>query len=127
MHSQTTALHKACSDKHGGTAKQLARAHPEWVAQDDESGSFPLHIAAARGLADVVPLLLEVHRGAALKKNKEFGALPMHMAVMSGHADVVELLIPCGGLEEKDAWERCPIDLARNGDKPATRGVGMQK
>lgn len=63
----------------------------------DANGITPLYLAAARGLADVVRLLLLQDASAALcTAMGPKGETPLHIAAQEGHADCVALLVDAG-------------------------------
>lgn len=51
----------------------------------------PLHIAAEKGLTDIVKQLLE--EDVDINAQNKFGETPLHLTVMLGHHDIAELLI----------------------------------
>jgi ankyrin repeat protein len=80
-------------------------ADPSLVgARDRHLGSTPLHLAAFRGLTEIVRTLLELGADAhALER--ESGSTPLHWAAEGGHSEVVRLLLAHGAdLEVRDGW-----------------------
>ena len=51
----------------------------------------PLHIAAEKGLADIVKRLLE--EDADINVQNKFGETPLHLTAMLGHHEIAELLL----------------------------------
>ena len=64
------------------------------VRQTDDDGEAPLHVAAARGGADVASFLLD--RGAEINKPGHSNSTPLIWAVACGNADVTRLLLRRG-------------------------------
>jgi ankyrin repeat protein len=63
----------------------------------EEDGSTPLHMAAWKGNAEVVALLLEAGAGVdAQSQNGHYGGTALHAAAHGNHKEVAELLIACG-------------------------------
>ena len=74
----------------------------------------PLHLAAARGHADVVKLLIDA--GADLNKGDMHNNTPLHLAAARGHADVVKLLIDAGAdLSKRNMRNKTPLQKAKKG------------
>lgn len=89
-----TGLHEAAMDAtidfEGGLVA-LARDHPEWAAEKDDGGRFPIHYAAACGRDDVVALLGPMTPGGA-EARADDGRTPLHVAARYGRASIVNLL-----------------------------------
>ncbi len=51
----------------------------------------PLHIAAEKGLSEIVRCLIE--EGVDINAQNKFGETPLHLTVMLGHHDIAELLL----------------------------------
>ncbi len=62
--------------------------------EQDENGNTPLHIAAGKGLEDVVEYLVRLGADTSVK-NKE-GNTPLHIAAGKGFGDVVKYLVRLG-------------------------------
>ena len=62
----------------------------------------PLHLAAGRGHANVVKMLLDVG-GASLQTRDEFERTPLISAAAGGYVDVVSLLLSAGGVDANSA------------------------
>lgn len=98
-------LHAACIAGDTGAVQWalLCGADP---SHHDAAGFSALHVAAARGHADVVRTLLE--RGASVRIRSAHpgacgGCSPLHAAVAAGHEGVVALLLSAGA--EVDAHD----------------------
>src|SRR5277367_3431489 len=72
-------------------AKALVNDNPSLVFGKNGNGSTPLHLAASKGLKDLVELLLANEADANAEDGS--GDTPLHLAVMAGHRDVAELLL----------------------------------
>ena len=66
----------------------------------DASGNTPLHLAAEKGYAEMVKLLID--HGADLNKPNYDPPkwAPLHFAAYEGHADVVGLLVASGAVPD---------------------------
>jgi ankyrin repeat protein len=60
----------------------------------DRYGQTGLMIAAGRGKADVLRLLID--RGAALDQTAKFGLSAVMLAVINGHVEIVRMLVQAG-------------------------------
>ncbi len=144
------ALYFAAESDHvDGVAMLLAREGVDPNESVHKSGHTALTVAAAKGHADVVQLLLML-RGPTLNLNAlaKRGKTALHWASIGGHADVVELLLGVRGrggrrvvnLEARDErYNRTPLMwaaanhhtrivelLLRAGADPHTRGTWNQ-
>lgn len=74
-------------------------------------GNTPLHVAAIRGDAESVSLLIRA--GANVNAHGEMGFTPLHEAVLHGHCNVASRLLGLGASTSSvnDDGDR-PIDLA---------------
>src|SRR5258708_39236877 len=66
------------------------------VDQPDSSGNTPLHIAAAKGLADIAKLLIDA--GADVNTHGHDGWTPLHYAVVGHSMDTIQLLVQRGSI-----------------------------
>ncbi|CAN1245782.1 Protein VAPYRIN [Linum grandiflorum] len=94
----------------------LERSDPSWKAADavDHHGEPLLHIAIARGRADLVQLLLEF--GPDVESRGRSGSTPLEVASGSGESLIFELLLAHGASTERSktsSWG--PIHLAAGG------------
>lgn len=67
---------------------------PRDVHARDPLGVTPLHVAATRGDADAVRILLEA--GAKIDARAEHDYTPLHEAAEQGHAGAVQVLLDAG-------------------------------
>ena len=72
------------------TVRAILAKYPDVVDTRDESGSTPLHKAAANGHVSTTKLLVQT--GASLQSNTS-GNTPLHWAAASGHDKVVDILL----------------------------------
>ena len=80
-------------------------------------GDTPLHVAAIRGDARMVGLLLDA--GAEIDAHGEYGHTPLHEAIGQMHIEVVRLLLARGASRTvTNDWGQSALDIARLGDKP---------
>lgn len=78
----------------------------------DSGGDRLLHIAAFRGDARTIGLLLD--SGQTVDELGEMGLTALHYAYWSGHRDTVELLLSRkADADIRDAFGRLPHDLSR--------------
>ena len=79
----------------------------------DEHGRTALHIAAAKGFADVVSTMLK--GGAEPNQKDSLGNTPLHLAACTNHIAVVTLLLRAGtNVEMLDNNGRTPMQLAQS-------------
>lgn len=79
----------------------------------DEHGRTALHIAAAKGYAEVVSTLLR--HGAEPNQKDSLGNTPLHLAACTNHIQVVTLLLRAGtDVETLDNNGRTPMQLAQS-------------
>jgi hypothetical protein len=76
---------------------ELLLANKAEINAQDDTGSTPLHVAAAFGRRDVAEVLLA--HGALVNIRDKNGRTPLSVAVLLGHKNVAELLRQHGGLE----------------------------
>jgi ankyrin repeat protein len=123
-----TPLHAALrsgAGEEGDGAEAVVRAllgAGAWHSPRDDGGATPLHLAAERGRADCVRLLLEHACGAdAMLRGDASGQAPLHLAAARGSACCVRLLLEhaCGAgamlrgaMLRGDASGRTPLHLA---------------
>ena len=100
-----------CGD--GVAVTRLLVDHGVDVSETGDNGKAPLHVAAARGNADVASFLLD--RGADIDQPGSSKASPLHFAVAEDHADVARLLLRRGADINKGPVTRglTPLSLAR--------------
>lgn len=107
-----TALHSAADDPAGAEMVRLllgagAGARP----RRDSDGATPLHLAAARGPAGSVELLLDA--GARIDAIDRRGQRPLHRAAMNANVPAVEALLRLGALPDaRDHQGRTPLVAA---------------
>jgi hypothetical protein len=89
-------------------------AHADVLRCDAAEPPFSLlHMAAARGLADVVEYALE--RGWPVDLADDRGWTALHYAAINRYAPVMDLLWRAGAVESADHAGRTPTDLLREG------------
>ncbi len=80
-------------------------------------GDTPLHVAATRGDARIVGLLLDA--GAEIDARGEYGHTPLHEAVGQGHIEAVRLLLARGASRSVyNDWGQTALEIAHLGDRP---------
>ncbi|KAG8199670.1 hypothetical protein JTE90_022120 [Oedothorax gibbosus] len=81
----------------------------------DHYENSPLHIAALKGFADVVEILL--NNGAEIEKKNEHEQTPLHMAAKQGHNSVARLLVKHNKniVNSEDENTNTPLHLAALG------------
>jgi ankyrin repeat protein len=87
-------IHAAASEGDLAAVSALLSEHPDQVNAVNEDGATPLHLAAARGHAEVVRFLLG--NGSDISAADGRGFTVLQAAVRGGHEEVVELLIAEG-------------------------------
>ena len=108
-------LLKANADVNGKAPEYVE--HGLWVIQSSSAwkknvGETPLHVAAVRGTADIVRLLLDA--GAKLEETNNDGETPLHLAAQAGNLPALHALIERGAR----------VDVTNgNGHSPLTRAV----
>jgi ankyrin repeat protein len=126
-HNGHTALHGAVEDAHGPEiARMLIEAGAEIDAQRTKGRDAPLHLAAARGSADVVALL--IGRGARLELRNAAGSTPLHLAAAQAAAANVDLLLAAGAdAAITDHAGRSVLDAAieANAGPERDRAIGL--
>ncbi|KAH6847019.1 putative ankyrin repeat-containing protein [Chaetomium sp. MPI-CAGE-AT-0009] len=98
--SGLTTLMRAAASGH-----KEARDFQGRTALRDNGESTALMLAAARGHAEVVKLLLSL--GAAVESRDRSGQTPLSHASMSGHLEIVEVLLDAGAdveLKDDSGW-----------------------
>lgn len=106
-----------------GDSKQalaLIRQHPDVLLYSEHPGQTWLHLAAQKGMSELVELLLQ--RGFDVNApGTDFHPLtsrntPLHLAAMSGNARLVRLLIEAGAdLNTTDSQHQTALHLAMEG------------
>lgn len=88
-----TPLMEAVSQSETGIAEALLSAkHPVEIDKRGPQQRTALHIAAKRGMSNMVSLLLE--KGADALAEDSDGCMPLHLASTEGHVDVLNRLLP---------------------------------
>ena len=92
-HKGGSLLHIAAGELGGDrvAVTRLLVDHGVDVSDTDDRGKAPLHVAAARGSADVASFLLD--RGADVDQPGPSKTSPLRSAVVTGKADVARLLL----------------------------------
>uniref|UniRef100_A0A0G4I481 Uncharacterized protein n=1 Tax=Chromera velia CCMP2878 TaxID=1169474 RepID=A0A0G4I481_9ALVE len=121
QHSKFVALHLACSLNQSEIGKFLLLRGANMKANVNETDQVdgfvePLHIAAARGMTDLVLSLL-LH-GADVHAKDEYGFTALHRAVEQGRAETAKLLLDRGArVSDKD----------KRGDTPLLRAASERQ
>ena len=86
------------------------------VNAKNEDGETVLRVAAEKGHASVVALLLKA-KGVDVNDGDESGETPLYIAAREGHASVVELLLKADGVDvnkaRKDGARLCILPLEK--------------
>lgn len=73
--------------------KELHRAHPPGIEQENILGDTPLHRAVSNAPFDVIEFLLKEYSGAVYKQN-QLGDLPLHCAVSNTtNKEIIQKLV----------------------------------
>jgi ankyrin repeat protein len=79
-------------------------------------GDTPLHVAATRGDARIIALLLDA--GAEIDARGEYGHTPLHEAVGQGHIEAAKLLLSRGAdTGVRNDWGQTAKEKAQIGGK----------
>lgn len=89
-HSQSTALHFACSEGHYDSIKLLLN-HNALINEKDIEGSTPLHLSIANNHTQCADILLKY--GASINNKDHDGNTPLHYACINQHYDCIKLLL----------------------------------
>ena len=89
---------------------EILASKPDLVSAENQNGLTPVHLAARRGHAQVVELLLE--RGAGLEETDDRGFTPLLYAASSGNLDLVRFLVDRGA----DVGVVAPMPRTREAD-----------
>jgi len=118
-----SALHFASRYGNADIVECLVAAGAD-VANKDDFGKTPLHLASSEGRSnDAVSHL--IRGGANVNAEDSFRRTPMHYAARGGHDDIVGLLLLAGA--NKDAADksfRTPMDWAVTDETKATMAKG---
>lgn len=140
--SKQTPLTTALANKHEKAAAVLIEKCPMLVNQPNKNGFYPLHFAAAYGLVDFIPLLIEKTNLETCIKNGETplfcalqynqpeaasllvyaewvnlsdnnGITPLHFAAQNGYETLIKALIAKGATAKASSQdEKTPLLLA---------------
>ncbi|KAI4457163.1 ankyrin repeats (3 copies) [Holotrichia oblita] len=88
-----TALHIALRKKHSAIALLLLQCGADFDTRDSH-GDYPIHIACALGLLDVVQTLCAL--GCSVEVPTAKGLYPLHLATKNGHIHIVRCLCTAG-------------------------------
>eukprot|EP00899_Mesostigma_viride_P011736 jgi/Mesvir1/20563/Mv06235-RA.5 len=117
--SMAAQLAAACAQGDVRAVEELLAQRADPAHRDEESGLYPLHVAAEHGHAVVVRALLE-KSVLPLNVNQvdEWGRTAVHAAALHGHAKVVKILALEGkaNMGIKDKGGKAPQDLALDDD-----------
>jgi hypothetical protein len=104
-----------CEGKCAGLQKMLLQRgrDVDWVDPDDGIGSTAASVAADKGHADCLSLMIQ--NGADVLKSDKDGSAPIHMACLNGRYACVELLLDSGvdvSLRTATEYESTPVIVA---------------
>jgi len=109
--AQMTLLY-ACSRGYDNEVDQLL--NKKTIAERDEQGNTPLHLAAGAGHVSVVRQLIRAD-GVDLNAQNDQGKTPLHQAVWRNQGEVVKLLLGVSARADiKDKDGHIARDLARD-------------
>lgn len=124
-----TPLHYACGSENPDIVRLLLSAGADAQAVVEGELLRPIHIAASKGVGDVVQLLCE--KSVLLDPHDSAGDRPLCMACSNGHADVVEMLLDFGAqlrLPFGDrSYEDSPLCLAAKGGHTAVVSILLKR
>ena len=103
-HSQSSALHLACSCGHAGAARRLLELDEEGelLGGTTAHGATALHLAAHAASAETVTCLLQA--GANVHAQDKHQCTPLHYAERSGDEQCVQLLRQAGAAIPRGIW-----------------------
>ena len=89
-------------------AEHLIAEHPEQVNGRGGRQKSPMHIAAERGRADILSLLID--HGAIADGRDGIGQTPLHRASCGGHFEAGKCLLDCGaGINARNNNDQTPL------------------
>ena len=120
-----SALHIACTASGGPDASEdmvtrLLRAGSNPNLSDD-TGSTPLHVAAANGKESCLQALLE---GGAVSQLNHAGNTPLHISAVQGHLAVMQRLVLWRPLDDGSDKAASPADRSGSGSGSGGGGGG---
>jgi cytohesin len=95
---QDESLHDACANGDLHKVQEILQKDSDIPNRLDQRigllSETPLHVAARKGHADILQLLL--NHGASVNAEDDFGNTPLPRATSGGHDDIVQLLLNNG-------------------------------
>lgn len=86
-------LYTALLRGHVGFATELLKQRSELAGMRNELGSYPIHLAAARGYFGVVKQILDTKNPSFWRFGDKDGRTALHLAAANGRVDVMKALL----------------------------------
>lgn len=101
---------------------RILEVYPKNVHLPDESGAYPIHIAASSGSFLVLQTLVD--NGARIAQINKQGQTALHLAAGAGRKDIVNYLIEKGAdINAQDKSGKTPLHCAAIGGQIAIAGI----
>ena len=108
---EAVPLYRAAMHGFRDLAEHLIAEHPEHVHARGGAEMYPIHVAARRGHADILSLLLD--HGADVDGRNDNSQTPLHRASYFGEVDAGQILLDRGAdIHARDWWEKTPLFTA---------------